>query len=264
MTEQLYRRRAGEPVKVWRVGDGEPPEWAEETAHGHAPRWGHYLVSNEWPPLTPKEFAHSFEPVPAPAEPDAGIVDLPDRVRDALANYDTGLWRTCSGCHESEDGYDLGHYPHSEIFGCKIGSGCGDCGGIGAVWDTTDYEDMARAMSEEPAPAPDAREALEIARAALRRISDACPDTCDMTVAHGMAAVADEAIVRIGSGWTPTHRHYKGGLYRELRRGVREADFEPVVIYESEDGWVFVRPTADFEAKMPDGTPRFARIGGGA
>lgn len=50
------------------------------------------------------------------------------------------------------------------------------------------------------APAPEAREALEIAREALRRISDACPDTCDMTTAHGMAAVADEALARIGGG----------------------------------------------------------------
>lgn len=41
------------------------------------------------------------------------------------------------------------------------------------------------------------REALEIARDALRRISDACPATYDMTVAHGMAAVADEALARI-------------------------------------------------------------------
>lgn len=27
MTVQLCRRRAGKPVRVWRVGEGEPPEW---------------------------------------------------------------------------------------------------------------------------------------------------------------------------------------------------------------------------------------------
>lgn len=63
-------------------------------------------------------------------------------IQDRLAEGD-GVWATCTGCHESEDGYDNGHYPHSEIFGCKLGGGCGECGGIGAIWDTTDYGALA-------------------------------------------------------------------------------------------------------------------------
>lgn len=65
-------------------------------------------------------------------------------VKERLAEGD-GVWMTCTGCHESEDGYDVGYYPHSKVFGCKLGGGCSECGGIGAIWDTTDYE----AMGEE-------------------------------------------------------------------------------------------------------------------
>ncbi|RZN19506.1 hypothetical protein [Bradyrhizobium sp. Leo121] len=70
-------------------------------------------------------------------------------IKEQLAEGD-GMWVTCSGCHEGEDGYSSGHYPHSEVFGCKLGAGCRECGGIGAIWDTTDYADMARfVLSEE-------------------------------------------------------------------------------------------------------------------
>ena len=54
----------------------------------------------------------------------------------------------------------------------------------------------------------------------------------------------------------PTHRHRKGGLYREIMRGVREHDLEPVVVYRGEDGTIWTRPVAEFD----DG--RFTRLGG--
>jgi hypothetical protein len=55
-----------------------------------------------------------------------------------------GCWRTCSGCHESNEGHPTG--PFSATLNCTLGQGCGECGGIGAVWDTTDYGAMAEAM----------------------------------------------------------------------------------------------------------------------
>jgi len=84
MTEQLYRRRAGEPVQVWRVGDGEPPEWAlhclrtffdpgdtEGSLAACVEKYrGLLLVENLWPPLPDDWFAREYEPLPAPA-PDA-------------------------------------------------------------------------------------------------------------------------------------------------------------------------------------------------
>lgn len=71
-----------------------------------------------------------------------------------------GMWAPCSGCHESVDGYSV--TPIDPVFRCYRGSGCSECGGIGAIWDTTDYEelydamvkDMHRAPAQLEAPAP--------------------------------------------------------------------------------------------------------------
>ena len=55
-----------------------------------------------------------------------------------------GCWRPCSGCQESVDGcVSTKDYPFSAIFGCQPGGGCGECGGIGVIWDRTDYAEMA-------------------------------------------------------------------------------------------------------------------------
>lgn len=64
----------------------------------------------------------------------------------AALDYGKGLWRTCTGCHESNEGYPTG--PYSALMKCHLGGGCFECGGIGAVWDTTDYEDMGRYLAE--------------------------------------------------------------------------------------------------------------------
>lgn len=50
--------------------------------------------------------------------------------------------------------------------------------------------------------------------------------------------------------WTPTHRHYKGRLYRELMRVDREGDCEPMVVYEAEDGRRWTRPAAQFDGMV--------------
>jgi hypothetical protein len=76
-----------------------------------------------------------------------------ERIREVVAEG-PGHWRTCSGCHESEDGYDIGVYPHSAVFGCKLGGGCSECGGLGAVWDATDYSDIGEFLSRAPSPNP--------------------------------------------------------------------------------------------------------------
>lgn len=72
-----------------------------------------------------------------------------ERVKEIVIECkDDGFWRTCSGCHETEDGYDIGYYPFNEAFRCKLGAGCSECGGIGAIWDTTDYSDLARFIND--------------------------------------------------------------------------------------------------------------------
>ena len=58
-----------------------------------------------------------------------------------------GFWRACSGCQESCDGVvSVQDYPYSEVFRCQPGGGCRECGGLGVIWDDTDYDAMARAM----------------------------------------------------------------------------------------------------------------------
>jgi hypothetical protein len=64
---------------------------------------------------------------------------------------DDGRWVSCSGCYETEDGHPVGDYPHSPILCCALGAGCSECGGLGAVWDTTDYAAFAEEqMADHP------------------------------------------------------------------------------------------------------------------
>jgi len=72
-------------------------------------------------------------------------------VAETLANG-AGQWRTCTGCHESNEGMPTG--PYSSIMQCYLGNGCDECGGIGAIWDTTDYQQMADEMAESLAASP--------------------------------------------------------------------------------------------------------------
>lgn len=72
-------------------------------------------------------------------------------VAETLANG-AGLWMTCSGCHESNEGAPTGQY--STIMQCHLGHGCDECGGIGAIWDTTDYQQMADEMAKSLAAPP--------------------------------------------------------------------------------------------------------------
>lgn len=65
----------------------------------------------------------------------------------------TGFWRACTGCQESVDGHvSTREYPRSQIFRCQPGAGCGECGGMGVIWDNIDYGAMAEAMLAEDAP----------------------------------------------------------------------------------------------------------------
>lgn len=66
-------------------------------------------------------------------------------VAETLAEGD-GLWRSCTGCHELNEGHDTG--PYSKTLKCHLGGGCSECGGIGAIWDTTDYQAMVDEMAQ--------------------------------------------------------------------------------------------------------------------
>ncbi|MCA0850074.1 hypothetical protein [Salipiger thiooxidans] len=104
-----------------------------------------------------------------------------DRLREArepiLQNVepDDGCWVSCSGCHETNEGYETGHYAYSPVFKCYVGCGCRECGGLGVIWDSTDYSAMGDYLAEEmdaPAREVTVRDALAAAEAALIGPSD--------------------------------------------------------------------------------------------
>lgn len=62
-----------------------------------------------------------------------------------------GQWRECTGCYDTEDGRPTRKYAYSKVFGCDLGCGCSECGGLGVVWDDTDYAEMAAFMEQQDA-----------------------------------------------------------------------------------------------------------------
>lgn len=111
---------------------------------------------------------------PTPAEPEAGAVEVyhAERIAEIMDEGD-GFWRPCSGCQEGVDGYaSQTDYPYSRVFRCQPGGGCSECGGLGVLWDDTDYDQMAKDMladmeAEEAHPSP-ADERVRVAVEALK------------------------------------------------------------------------------------------------
>lgn len=69
-----------------------------------------------------------------------------ERIHEVMAEGD-GFWRACSGCQEGVDGHvSAKDYPYSKVFKCQPGGGCSECGGLGVLWDDTDYDAMATAI----------------------------------------------------------------------------------------------------------------------
>lgn len=72
-----------------------------------------------------------------------------------------GFWKSCTGCYETNEGHPPTGAFFSSVFKCYMGHGCSECGGIGAIWDDTDYEAMAdHMMRDDAAPQPAQRNPL--------------------------------------------------------------------------------------------------------
>lgn len=89
-------------------------------------------------------------------------------MREEAASGAACGWRSCTGCLDSEDGMPVGKYPYSTVFGCQVGCGCSECGGIGVVWDyysKAGLDQMIRGLQETPSEAVSRliNEALSIA-----------------------------------------------------------------------------------------------------
>ena len=76
-----------------------------------------------------------------------------------------GWWYPCSGCHESSEGVPTGEY--SKAMQCHRGSGCRECGGLGAVWhEWTAFDEGYYGALKEGRTEQEALEAGAAARAA--------------------------------------------------------------------------------------------------
>lgn len=80
------------------------------------------------------------------AEPDFAA-SIKSTCSEEFSNGAACGWMPCTGCYDTEDGHPTAHYRHSRVFGCDVGSGCSECGGLGVVfqyWSPEDLEDMQR------------------------------------------------------------------------------------------------------------------------
>ena len=108
------------------------------------------------------------------------------RIGEILDEGD-GFWRSCSGCHELNDGAPTGSY--SAAFRTHVGVGCSECGGLGVVWDTTDYAHMGDWLAREggfAAPQPSGpvkalEDVLEQAAHVELGLASRKPDVADAT-----------------------------------------------------------------------------------
>ncbi len=67
-----------------------------------------------------------------------------------LVEDGAGFWRACSGCQEGVDGHvSAKDYPFDPTFRAQPGGGCSECGGIGVIWDNTDWSDFGEFAREE-------------------------------------------------------------------------------------------------------------------
>ena len=106
---------------------------------------------------------HGARTAAAPAALEVKRDPLIEGLERALPEMDPeeGRWLTCSGCYESEDGHPVGSYPSSALLGCTLGGGCHECGGLGAIWDMTNYADFAElALAQDTATAVVVDEAM--------------------------------------------------------------------------------------------------------
>jgi hypothetical protein len=141
--------------------------------------------------------------------PAAGVTEAisADSVAEAMQDG-KGFWRSCSGCHELNEGVPTGRY--SRALKCHVGLGCHECGGVGAVWDITDYADMAASIFDQ-----DAALSYRAQEANGGWLSDERIDAaiCQWMVSDGFSADAYRQRMRraISAAFAPSSTSPKGG-----------------------------------------------------
>ena len=115
-------------------------------------------------------------------------------------------------------------------------------------WDAA-RRDLVGTINGTTLP-PGAWERLAKAECALRDAVAALssPSPVSIAEAEGMG------------GWRPTHRHYKGGLYRVIARAKHTETREMLTIYDDGSGNIWARPSAVFDEYIMEVGPRFLAL----
>ena len=137
---------------------GEP--YVHNCRREHCPTSDSYKCPQ---PALPRRFFETDAITEAPAPPASEQHHAGDFNLFGIAEQraeKAGWWDACSGCHETECGQPVGAYAYSRALGCSLGSGCSECGGLGAVWHRA--EDWLPTKEEEEeldrgCPFPDER-----------------------------------------------------------------------------------------------------------
>lgn len=226
--------------------------------------------------------------------------------RSALAAAEAHLDEPTRLAAARAEGYEEGaqdvhaaHIRHHdrirEIMGIPINAGSHDWRHNPArLIDTTDlrdaYDTLVVLIGEKINPHAEAaraegyREGVEAAKAVAKRWYDSFEegrDRATATLAHVEAARLHTQAVGISvvlaslntlspppaePAWTPTHRHYKGTLYRVTKRGKRiwagndERNGSMLVEYDNAAGGEFALSEGDFDSEVEDGIRRYAPL----
>lgn len=149
--------------------------------------------------------------------------ELPMELRGIAEELEagSGFWRSCSGCHESNEGHPTG--PYSEVFRCHLGVGCSECGGLGAVWDDTDYDALADFMAKGDAGVSVDRwpaGLLDRIKAAEQRVQDnRAPRSIPANPHSDVDLVLAEVRYLIEGRWPPFWLKDAAGVPGEVPRG---------------------------------------------
>lgn len=107
-----------------------------------------------------RDFASALSP--SATEPDFAK-SIAEVIKEESANDAACGWRSCTGCHETNEGAETGFYPYSKMFGCYVGSGCGECGGLGVVWEYWSKNSLGQMQCDSLSPSPTGRETGAVA-----------------------------------------------------------------------------------------------------
>lgn len=93
-----------------------------------------------------------------PVEPTQGKVATPAEFTIPERFFEEGRWRSCTGCHELDDGHPTGLY--ADALRCHVGVGCHECGGLGAIYETFPDEAYERAPTPVVTTTPMERQSV--------------------------------------------------------------------------------------------------------